>query len=502
MNLEREILAYIQREQLLSPGDRVVVGVSGGPDSLCLLHVLWTCQARLEIDLHIAHLNHQVRGTDADADARFVGELAAQWQLPSTIEACDVPSFAQKHRLAIEEAARRVRYRFLLRVARSVDAQRIAVAHNADDQSETVLMHWLRGAGLAGLRGMLPTVRMSDLRFVNRPQSGDEVWLIRPLLEVPRTEIEHYCQAHSLRPRFDRSNLDTTLHRNKLRHELLPYLEQAFKPRFREILRRSARVIRDDYDLLCKLRAQAWEETVHEASGKAVILDRAAWQRLHPSLQRATVRYAVQHLRRNLRDVNYQHVEAAVRVGRDMGVGAQATLPRDLLLTVGYRTIVVADRRYVPRPDFPALASKHLSLTVPGTTWMPGGGRVEIDFLPRSALPQNWARNPDPWLAFLDAKAIGTHLSLRRRRSGDRFCPLGLAGKHKLVSELLINAKVPAWWRDQVPLLVRPDDQILWVCGWRIDHRARVTKETSQVAMIQLHLTDKGKECKRTTSSR
>jgi tRNA(Ile)-lysidine synthase len=340
---------------------------------------------------------------------------------------------------------------------------------------------------------MLPAVRMAELRLLaRRPQGQDsaDLWLVRPLLEVERVEIERYCRDHDLDPRFDRSNLDTTLYRNKLRHELLPYLEDAFKPGFRDILRRSARVVRNDYDLLCALRDQAWQQSVCEASEDAVTLDRAAWQALHPSLQRATLRHAVQHLRWTLRDVSFAHVEAAVRVGREGRVGAQATLPQGVMLTVGYRTLIVADAGYVPEPDFCALSVDRQPLTVPGRTQMPGLVAVS-EVVDKRALPEDWADNADPWRATLDADVVGTGLALRRRQDGDRFCPLGLEGRHKLVSELLINEKVPAWWRDRVPLLVRSDGEIMWVCGWRVDDRARVTEYTSRVLVLHLCETDR-----------
>jgi tRNA(Ile)-lysidine synthase len=498
------VLAYVQRERLLPAGQRVVVGVSGGPDSLCLLHLLWTHRDLLGIDVHAAHLNHLIRGPDADADARFVADLAACWGVPRTIAARDVPAIAREHGLAIEEAARRARYVFLAEVARRVDATRIAVGHNADDQSETVLMHWLRGAGLAGLRGMLPATRLADLRLLpegerDRGVARATLWLIRPLLETARADIERYCRDHGLTPRFDRSNLDTTLYRNKLRHELLPLLEREYKPRFGEILRRSARVIRDDYDLLCDMRDRAWDEVVRQSSEAAVVLDRQGWLVLPPSLQRAILRRAVHHLRRSLRDVNYVHIEAAMAVARDGLVGGQATLPRGVMLTVGYATLTVADRGYAPAPDFPALGaegSDRVSLVVPGRTPLPGRGVVEVDILAREALPAGWQHNADLWRAYLDAEVLGLEISgpgasqpalfVRRRRPGDRFCPLGLGGRHKRVSDLLLNCKVPAQWRDQVPLLVRADDAIMWVCGWRVDERARVREDTSRVAVVRL----------------
>jgi tRNA(Ile)-lysidine synthase len=394
--------------------------------------------------------------------------------------------------LALEEAARHLRYAFLAEVARETGATRIAVAHNADDQSETVLMHWLRGAGLAGLRGMLPATRLSELHIAALAEQDEDLWLVRPLLETPRTEIEHYNQQHGLLPRFDRSNLDTTIYRNKLRHELLPYLEREFKPSFSQILRRSARVIRDDYDLLCAVRDRAWDEVVRQSSSRAVIFDRTAWRALHPSLQRATLRRAARHLRHNLRDVNYLHIQAALEVAQLGHTGNRATLPRQLQLVVGYDTLTMADPAYVPQPDFPALAPgvagavKRISLRVPGTTALHSQAQARIEIVSRTALAADWQQNDDPWRAYLDADVLGPELYLRRRRAGDRFFPLGLGGKSKLVSDLLVNCKVPAGWRDRIPLLVRADDSIMWACGWRIDERARIGENTSQVAIVRL----------------
>jgi len=200
-----------------------------------------------------------------------------------------------------------------------------------------------------------------------------------------------------------------------------------------------------------------------------------------------------------------------VDVGRKGVAGAQATLPRGVMFTVGYTTLTVADTGYVPPPDFPALGvcgrsphrtradvSRSLGITppdpcdriplvVPGVTSLPGRGQVQVQIVSREELPFDWSRNADPWRACLDARVVGKELWLRRRRAGDRFCPLGLGNRHKLVSELLVNEKVPAWWRDRVPLLVREDDEVMWVCGWRLDERAKVTDGTSWVAVIHLH---------------
>ncbi len=240
-------------------------------------------------------------------------------------------------------------------------AQTIAVGHNADDQAETVLMHWLRGSGLAGLRGMLPVTSLEEYRLIETPGEGSgesigNLKLIRPLLDVTRVEIEVYCRFHGLQPRFDRSNLDTTYFRNWLRHEVLPLLAR-HNPNVREVLRRSAQVIADDYALLRALLEETWPRVVIEETDGILAFDLAAWRGLAISLQRSVLREAIHRLRRSLRNIDFVHVENALEVARDGTTGDQATLPKGLMLTLSYDRFTVAAGERMPGwlPDWPLL---------------------------------------------------------------------------------------------------------------------------------------------------
>jgi tRNA(Ile)-lysidine synthetase-like protein len=471
---------------LLAQGGVVVVGVSGGPDSLCLLHVLLRLRDAYDLRLHVAHLHHGARGADADADAEFVAALAAEWGLPVTVERQDVPALAREHRLAFEEAARRVRYAFLARVACESGASAIAVAHNADDQAETVLMHLLRGAGPAGLRGMLPVTPITDYRLLEPfgAQQVADVRIIRPLLEVPRADIEHYCADHGLSPRFDRSNLDTTYFRNRLRHELLPLLE-AHHPNVRARLCHTAAVIAADYELLVHLQEQAWADVAREVGETAIVFDRSAWRTLPVALQRAILRRAVYGLRRSLRDVDFVHVEDARRVGLGGETGAQATLPGGLALVVGYSTLTVGEAGDAgPPPDEPLLwRDDPLPVKVPGATELPDSPWVLQAEVMASWNVQQIAANADPWVAYLDVDALANPLALRPRRRGDRFRPQGMEGHHVRLSDFIINQRVPRAWRDRVPLLMA-GDEIVWVCGLRVGEGSAVGAETRQVVRL------------------
>jgi tRNA(Ile)-lysidine synthetase-like protein len=501
----RQVRRTIESHALLARSDAVVVGVSGGPDSLCLLHLLLRLREEYDLRLHVAHLHHGARGADADADAEFVAALAAEWGLPVTVERRDVPALACEHRLAFEEAARRVRYAFLAQVAGEIGARRIAVAHNADDQAETVLMHFLRGAGPAGLRGMLPATPIIDYRMLEplmvqeargkRQENGERAQqscilhpascvIIRPLLEVERVDIESYCTEQGLKPRFDRSNLDTTYFRNRLRHELLPLLE-TYNPNVRARLCHTAAVIAADYDLLAQLRERAWNDAVQDEREASIVFGRAVWRALPVALQRAVLRRAVYHLRRSLRDVDFVHVEAARLVGMNGETGAQATLPGGLALTVGYETLTVGDEGDVgPPPDGPALwCDEPLAVQVPGTTALP-----QSDWVLRVELLAEWdlqqvAANPDPWTAYLDADALTAPVVLRTRRRGDRFRPQGMEGHSVKLSAFLVNRKLPRAWRDRMPLLAA-GGAIVWVCGQRVGEGAAVGAETRRVARV------------------
>ncbi|MFN2220426.1 MAG: tRNA lysidine(34) synthetase TilS [Anaerolineae bacterium] len=479
----------IERHHLVLPGEVVVVGVSGGPDSLCLLHILNGLRADYSLALHVAHLHHGLRGAEADEDAEFVRALAAEWELGCTIERIDIAALAGRHHLAWEEAARRARYGFLCRVAEVVGSGCIAVGHNADDQTETVMMHWIRGSGLAGLRGMLPVTPLSEYRliedFASRPPRAD-LRLVRPLLEVTRAEIEAYCAIHGLEPRFDRSNLDTTYLRNWLRHEVLPLLA-SHNPNVGKVVRRSAQVLADDYALLRSLLLDTWSSVVRREEPERIALDLEGWRALPTSLQRSIIREAVHRLRRTLRDVGFIHVENALAVARDGATGDQATLPQGLMLTVGYNRLVVGSAGAAPKlPDWPLLVagSDPVPVLSPGSTPLPGSAwQLEVRLVAREDLASAWASNHDPWRAFVDAGIVG-RLWLRARQAGDRFQPLGMGGSTVKLSDFLTNQKVPHIVRDQLPLLVG-DVGIVWVCGQRVDERARVRDGTETVLVLR-----------------
>jgi tRNA(Ile)-lysidine synthetase-like protein len=273
----------------------VVVAVSGGPDSLALLHALHTLRRQLRVDLHVAHLDHGLRGAEAQADAQFVAECAEAWGLPCTVEAVDVAALARAWQMNQYAAGRAARYALLARVAHMIGAQAVAVAHTADDQAETVLMHLLRGAGTDGLAGMRPQVAWPIWRAALGPlappeEADAQPRLIRPLLAITRAAVEAHCATHGLAARRDPSNADTTHTRSSVRHTLLPQLIE-YNRNIVASLCRTAEVLAEEQDLVAALLGQSWPALADVSEG-AVSFSLAAWRAVHPAVQSAALRRA------------------------------------------------------------------------------------------------------------------------------------------------------------------------------------------------------------------
>ena len=537
-DLLARVRQYAQRYRLFSPGETAVVGVSGGPDSLCLLHLLRRLAPELRLWLHVAHLNHSLRGADADADAAFVAELADCWGLPCTVGRADVAALAREAGQSLEETARQARYRFLAGVAEAGGASTLAVGHTADDQAETVLMHFLRGSGAAGLRGMLPRAPLDDYRLIlavfhagrgataggntllgpvsdrattgtviDRPEraeailgSGDgdagdpqpssgprvpaspRLHLVRPLLSISRAEIETYCADYRLAARIDRSNEDTTFFRNRLRHELLPLLE-TYNPGIRQVLAHTAEVLAGDYEVLRREVEEVWTSLVSGEGVEEVQFSLPAWRALPLGLQRATVREAIHRLRQSVRNINWEHVEHAVWLARVGHTGQAATLAAGLELQIGYGSLRVAREGAPWQVDLPQL-SEPLPLRAPGVTAIGGGWQVIVQQLRWDEAPVDFA-DADPWTAFLDADAVGDALTLRPREPGDRFCPQGLAGHSTKLNEFMIDAKIARDARSGWPLLIGRGG-IAWVCGLRLAQSAALGPDTVGVWHIRI----------------
>jgi tRNA(Ile)-lysidine synthase len=454
------------REHKMVTGSRtLLVAVSGGPDSVCLLHILAGLRDELGVGLHVAHLDHQLRGAESEADAGYVSDLARRLGIPATVEQRDVKGYKARRHLSMEEAAREVRYNFLAEVARSVGANRVVVGHTTDDHVETILMHLIRGTGIRGLHGLQP---------VSRWQSpGGSLTVIRPLLQVSRQETAGYCRRHQLMPRTDTSNLSLSPLRNRIRHQFLPLLE-GYNPRVAEALLRTARIADDALEFIDGESARLWGE-LGRGHENTVVLDREKFLKVPQALQRHLLRMSIEDLLGNLKDIETRHIEE-IMDALDKPAGRRVTLPGGLFFSIEYDRYLLGSDPSALSP-FPTLDGE-FPLEVPGETLL-HGWRVEAALISHEQMPME----EDDLTAYFDPIESGDSLLVRPRRPGDRFQPLGMSQPKKL-GEFMIDAKIPRAWRQRVPIVCSPQ-HILWVVGWRIDDRVKVGATADRVIRLR-----------------
>lgn len=437
------------RWSLLNPNDRVLAAVSGGPDSLCLLHVLWTEREARQIGrVEAAHLDHGLRGQESAAEADWVAAWCLERGIVCHVGRVDVGA---RRGQSVQEAARAARYEFVARTADKIGADKIATGHTRDDQTETVLANVLRGTGLGGLRGI--------------PERRGRI--IRPLLDVTRAEVEAYNAAHGLSPRQDPSNLSAAHYtRNRIRLELLPELRKNYNPAVDAALLRLAVIAARDSDYLAQQAAAALADVTRAEGGARLELDRAALTALHPALLGYVLRQAIEKVRGTAEGVTYEHLEAICRaVSGVSGASFTLTLPAPLCrVQVTEQAVVLsAAEQTVPA----ALVSA--ALAVPGEAFAEALGWT---------VQAAWEDHPGA--VRLDADAVDLDsLVVRNRQAGDRIDPLGLSGRHKKVSDILTDAKVPRIQRERVPI-VADSRSILWIAGHTQAERAKETPHTTR----------------------
>lgn len=464
--IERKVTELVREYGLLSGGETVLVAVSGGPDSVCLLHVLNKLQKDLDILLHVAHLDHGLRGAESEADAFYVKELCEKLGIPSTIEKRDVNEFNKERRTSLEEAAREVRYRFLDEVAETVGASRVAIGHTRDDQVETLLMHYLRGTGIQGLRGLRPAAP------IPYGKQDDGRWVIRPLLNTGREETNAYCRSSELQPRIDSSNAQTGFLRNRIRIELIPLLRQ-YNPDIDDTLIRLADMAGEDADFIDRQAAAVFDQTT-TSEGCLTCLDAGKLRGVPLSLQRRVFRLVLERAYGTLKDVESIHVESLVRLLFG-ATGKCVNLPGGLMAANERNRMVIIPPGSQACP-WPVL-DREYSLKIPGETILPGW-RVLSEII-----GENFFREDDIFSASLDLNKTGRVLTVRGRKPGDRFYPLGMTHSRKL-QDFMVDSSVPRSWRDSVPLVCSPQ-QVAWVVGWRMDDRVKVTTSTEQVLRLE-----------------
>ncbi len=487
--LER-VIACIDQHQLLPEQGEIVVAVSGGADSLCLLHLLHqvcgTGKRYPGVSLRAVHLNHMLRGAASVDDARAVADIVERWEIPFTSGEIDVIALAQAEKRSLEDAARIARYRFLREIA---GGRRIAVAHHADDQVETLLLHWLRGTGLSGLVGMPP--RQQDI--------------IRPLLEITHAETVAYCRQHGITPLEDQSNSDPRFLRNRIRHEVLPLLQE-LNPGIARTLLRNAEIIRIDLEWLEAQVDSCWTGVVLSEQEDVLTLDTRALLALPLSLRRHLLRRVTARLCAGQSPLEPRHLSLIEQLLNEQTRHQEQALdlPRKLRVIHSANRLIF-ERQPTTQKARPALsarqrASDEAHLPIPGTVQVPGTpwqARAEVlpeelatrveQALRRESWQEVWRllERPTRHTVYIDGESVGAYLLVRTRRPGDRIQPLGMA-REKKVQDIFVDNHIARDERATIPLFFA-DTRCLWVSGSCLDHRARLTNKTRRFVRLSIY---------------
>jgi len=454
----------------------IIVGLSGGADSLCLLSLLNDSGFQVEA----AHLNHHLR-PEADSDADHARKIAEKLGIPFVIQSADVGGYAKENGLSIEEAARKCRYQFLFETARTRKAKHVAVAHTADDQVETILMHLVRGAGLSGLKGMTPITRL--------PEFDAEIPLIRPILHLWRSDTEAYCRQNNLEFVLDASNSDQTYFRNRLRHSLIPDLE-TYNPQFKKALLRMSHSLQDDHEILNSFIDQAWEDLIVEKGEGYIVFNLPALEASKPGMRRHLFIRAMHLLRPGLRDVDHDVLSLAAQFVDEMSGTSNASPSRKGDLTGGLFIYKENNRLYLaqyeadlPSENWPQIDSQRPLQA--GITDLDNGWQLVVEEVFDDDLLSAAQINIDPFVAWMDAgKAVGKQ-TVRPVQIGDTFQPFGMDGQTMKLSDFFINIKLPHRARARWPVLM-VGDRIAWIMGLRLAYPFRVEGDTRQALRLQL----------------
>jgi len=458
----------------------VVVAVSGGCDSVCLLHLLKHQTLNLSLTLHIAHLNHGFR-PEAKAEADFVEGLARSWGITLTSSRRPVMQICRDRSLSKQEGARSVRYRFLKEVAREFGATWIALGHTADDQAETFLMRLLRGTGMRGLKG-IPEMREAG------GEGLEETRIIRPLLGISREEILRELEKEDISHVNDPSNLQPVYLRNQIRHALFPVLER-YNPRVKEAFCREADLLRVEDDFIEQTLRQTLSSVV-QADASAVRIDLKPFQSLHLALQRRVLRWAIERLHPGLRGIGFQHIETILNRLVPGPGGKYLLLPHSIRVKKEYSYLLLEKVRL--RAGRLLSGSRDLFLrkeaALPEASFC--GAKTTVTLADWGLSVQvsvyRGARHSfSPCIASFDFDKISHPLSIRRWKTGDRFIPRGMKGKHKKLQDFFVDIKVERSERDRIPLLVC-ENEILWVIGLRSDERFQPTDQTKRTLVVEV----------------
>ncbi|SHH47716.1 tRNA lysidine(34) synthetase TilS [Tepidibacter thalassicus] len=454
----------IKRHNLLNDGDKVILGLSGGPDSVCLLHILNYLKDEFNIKIYAAHLNHKIRGIEAQKDAMYAAKICDIMGIICFIRAIDVPKYCEENNLSLEEGARILRYNMFFEIKEKINADKIAIAHNINDQAETVLMRMMRGTGLQGLKGI---------------EYKRDDGIIRPLLDVSREEIEKYCEENNLNPRIDHTNLEDIYVRNKIRLKLIPYMSENFNPNLKESIARMANLLREDSDYIEEQANSAFEQVCEKKSQNIISLDIDKFLKFHKAIKNRIIRKSIDFILGDIKGIEQKHIEDVISLFFESKTDTRIDLPRGIRVYKKNRNIIFTNEE---------LVEKKINYNYK----LPKSGYIKVKELnaivESKILSVKEMKNitHDKYTKCFDADKVCGDLLIRNRKNGDRIKILGLGGSKK-IKDLFIDLKIPREDRDKIPILV-DEKGIIWVIGYRMSEDYKIDKGTKNILKVSFKL--------------
>ena len=471
--LLHRVSQYIQAENLIQSEDSVLVGVSGGPDSVTLLHILKALQPYMFRSLGVSHLNHCIRSSESDRDAEFVSNLCCSLNIPFHGSKKDVSLYAHKNKMNLEEAARKCRYDFFRSLIQNEGYTKIALGHQANDNAELVLIHLFRGSGTKGVSSM-PAIRDNKV--------------IRPLLKVTQPEIMAYIASHRLMHVYDSTNFDITLTRNRIRHRLIPMLENEFNPKIVKALNAFAAVSQSEDEWMSRITESFFSKILLEKKRGKIILAANELHKTHRALARRALRYALIELKGDLRRIYFGHIESILALLSSQKGYRRLNLPGKILVERVYDQLQLQLLTTISSHLKGEQSFKNPTHFFKYVVPKPKDEPLTINISEIDCSIEFFIAHQDITtildqaghnIAFFDMDRLVFPLTIRNTRPGDRYAPLGMGGTQKL-KDYFINTKVPYTQRKYIPILLS-QDRIIWIAGHRLSRIGRIRSDTKRI---------------------
>jgi len=454
MNLIKKIKSFISENSLINKNDRILVGLSGGPDSIFLLYILHNY---FNNQLIIAHINHKLRGIDSDLDEKFIRTISQKLKIPLYVIREDVKKLSTKNKKSIEEVGRDVRFSFFNKILKVENFNKIALGHNLDDNVETILINFIKGSGMKGLIGI--------------PEKRDNI--IHPIINIKKEEILKYLEENKIEYRIDKTNFETDYLRNKVRNYLLPIIEKEFNKNFKEKILALSNILKVEDKFLDDL-VENIKNDILKFEDDFVKIDLKKLQNLHLSLKRRLIRKVIDHFNKDLREYPLDHIDKVISL-ENKKTGKEIELPLNLIAVKDKNKIII-EKRDFEIPDF--------YIEIPDI-----GSYQEIGMKIELSLVEKISKVKDPFISFFDYDKIELPLKIRKPMFGEKFKPLGLK-KEKKIQDFFVDSGIPKSVRWNLPILLDKKDDILWIVGVRISDDYKVTNLTNRVICIKITLED------------